>query len=51
MVDAWPWNDDVAVVANERPDDEFAVVQDERNVNHYNAGVVIIHSTWVSPTV
>lgn len=47
-VDDWPWNDDIAVVHDEDPADNFTSVRPEQDVTHYGAGLVVVQSTWVS---
>lgn len=48
VVDDFPWNDDVAIVNNESPGDEFSVEQPEQEVVQYGSGVVILQTSWVS---
>lgn len=47
MVDTFPWNDDVVVVDNEVPGDDFSL-QPPQEVVQYGAGIVIMQTTYVS---
>lgn len=46
-VENFPWNDDVVVVDNETPGDDFSL-QSEQNVLKFGAGIVIMQTSWVS---
>eukprot|EP00904_Undaria_pinnatifida_P007046 jgi/Undpi1/3471/HiC_scaffold_16.g06843.m1 len=45
LLDAFPWNDDVVVVDDEYPSEDFSL-QPARNVVKYGAGIVIMQTTW-----
>ncbi|CAM9902853.1 unnamed protein product, partial [Ectocarpus fasciculatus] len=44
-VENFPWNDDVVVVDNETPGDDFSL-QSEQNVLKFGAGIVIMQTSW-----
>lgn len=46
-VEAFPWNDAVAVVDNESPGEDFSL-QPEQDVLKYGSGIVIMQTSWVS---
>lgn len=47
-VDEFPWNDDVAVVDNVNPTEDFSEAQPTQLVVHHDAGIVLVQTTWVS---
>lgn len=47
LVENFPWNDDVVIVDNETPGDDFSL-QPEQPVLKFGAGIVIMQTSWVS---
>ncbi|CAN0128454.1 unnamed protein product, partial [Ectocarpus sp. 12 AP-2014] len=45
LVENFPWNDDVVIVDNETPGDDFSL-QPEQHVLKFGAGTVIMQTSW-----